>query len=274
MKKPAKRISADDVIALLRARHEPPAWAFLEQVRSTTGASSRERYADAIAMSLWPSRGIEVHGFEVKVSRSDVLKELRNPEKAAPIQRYCDRWWLVLADASLIQPGELPPTWGLMAVRGTTQLRSITAAPKLTPEAFAPGFVASVLRNFEQGYVPRREHDALKASVEAKAAECAEPLAEVKLKRLERELEMVKRDRDQLQKLHAKFNEQAGVELAYYTLGDISEAVKAVKAGGLDVIRARLNQVKNLGSALASEARHGLESLERQGDLAERKESA
>lgn len=102
-----KGITAAAVLDLLRKRYEPPAWAFLEQVRNSTGWKRTERYADAVAMSLWPSRGLEVHGFEIKVSRSDVLKELRDPEKAAPIMRFCDRWWLVLGDKDLIQPGEL-----------------------------------------------------------------------------------------------------------------------------------------------------------------------
>jgi len=32
-------------------------------------------------MDLWPSGGLEIHGHEVKVSRSDWLRELKEPEK-------------------------------------------------------------------------------------------------------------------------------------------------------------------------------------------------
>ncbi len=62
-------------------------------------------------MNLYPSRGLEINGFEVKGSRQDWIKELKSPEKSAPVQRFCDRWWIV-APAGIIQPGELPPTWG------------------------------------------------------------------------------------------------------------------------------------------------------------------
>jgi hypothetical protein len=62
-------------------------------------------------MNLYPSRGLEINGFEVTASRQDWIKELKSPEKSAPVQRFCDRRWIV-APAGIIQPGELPPTWG------------------------------------------------------------------------------------------------------------------------------------------------------------------
>ena len=47
------------VIAALRARHPSEAWAFLSHVRNGTGYARRTaRTADALAFSLWPSRGL------------------------------------------------------------------------------------------------------------------------------------------------------------------------------------------------------------------------
>ena len=62
-------------MALLALRYAPPAYAFFEEVRAQTGYAAGGS-ADGLALSLWPSRGIELHGFEVKVSRSDWLREL------------------------------------------------------------------------------------------------------------------------------------------------------------------------------------------------------
>lgn len=144
------------VHALLRKRYAAPAWALLQEVRNETGYARTVRTADALAMSLWPSRGLEVHGFEVKCSRGDLRKELDDPDKAREIMQYCDRWWLVLGHKDLIQPGELPPTWGLMAAQ-KNRLVAITEAPKLDSKPLGVGFVASILRNVTETYVPRGE---------------------------------------------------------------------------------------------------------------------
>jgi len=82
-------VTEADVLDALRYRHRPPAWAFLEKVRNGTGYQRDARTADAIAMSVWPSRGLTLHGFEVKVVRGDWLRELRDPEKADEFFKYC-----------------------------------------------------------------------------------------------------------------------------------------------------------------------------------------
>src|SRR3546814_12925642 len=80
--------------AALRARFCAPGWALLFNVGNATGATQR-RWADAVAMNLYPSRGLELHGFAVKASRSDWLSELKQPDKSAPVQKLCDRSWVV-----------------------------------------------------------------------------------------------------------------------------------------------------------------------------------
>jgi hypothetical protein len=86
-----------DVWDMLRERHPAPEWAIFFEVANGLGVSDR-RYADAVAMSLFPSRGLDVHGFEVKTARGDWLRELKNPKKADVIASYCDFWWLVIGD--------------------------------------------------------------------------------------------------------------------------------------------------------------------------------
>ncbi len=132
------------VYAALRAKFAPPTYAMVTEVGNSTGVNCR-RWADAVAMSVWPSRGLEIHGVEVKVSRADWLKELADPDKAESICRFCDRWWLAVSDPSIVKPGELPPTWGLLAMRGD-RLVTVTAATKLEAEPVSRGFLASLLR--------------------------------------------------------------------------------------------------------------------------------
>lgn len=139
------KVNATDIRGALRERFAAPAFAYLEEVGNATGNACR-RHADAVAMSVWPSRGLEIHGIEIKVSRADWLKELSNPDKADSVARFCDRWWLAIGDATIVKPGELPPTWGLLVFQGG-KLNCATEAAKLEPEPIDRKFVASMLRN-------------------------------------------------------------------------------------------------------------------------------
>lgn len=105
-----------------------------EHVKVTAGWHSR-RVCDYMALDLYAGFGVDrgpyLHGHEVKVSRSDWLSELKDPEKAESFARYCDFWWLVVADKAMVKPGELPDGWGLLAPHGRS-LRVITAAVRRT----------------------------------------------------------------------------------------------------------------------------------------------
>ena len=95
---------------------------------------------------MYGLRGDILHGVEVKVNRYDWLSEFRNPKKSAAVQKYCDYWWVAVSDESIVQPGELPDTWGLTVLNGKGT-KVITPAPKLQPSAWDVEFVASVFRN-------------------------------------------------------------------------------------------------------------------------------
>lgn len=137
-------MNEEEVRLMLRERYADPAFAFLPHVREGTGVYAG-RTADAVAMGVWPSRGFELLGFEIKCSRSDWLREVRNPAKADGLFAYMDRWWIVTSDKSMVYPGELPPTWGWIAVMGT-QLRVQVEAPKLDPKPLTHVFLAAILR--------------------------------------------------------------------------------------------------------------------------------
>lgn len=130
----APKRTEGDMLALLRARHAKVGnggsgeWAFLTHVRDEAGFSAT-RTIDALALSLWPSRGFELHGFEVKVSRSDWLRELADPAKADGAIARCDRWWLVAAEG-VAKVAEMPTGWGLLVAQGDG-LRAAVQAPKL-----------------------------------------------------------------------------------------------------------------------------------------------
>jgi hypothetical protein len=145
-------MTAREIMAALAKRHPAPAWAFLEQVRNGTGWARAPRTADALAMSCWPSRGLELHGFEVKVSRGDWIRELAEPAKAEEILSYCDRWWLVTPAKGVMQEGELPPTWGHMVVDGRGASIK-TPAPAWRAKPLDRIFLAAILRKVHESHV-------------------------------------------------------------------------------------------------------------------------
>lgn len=65
-------------------------------------------------MNMWPSRGNYITGFEIKVSRSDLQRELKQGVKAESTSKYCDYWVLVTPKGLIPDNVIIPPTWGIM----------------------------------------------------------------------------------------------------------------------------------------------------------------
>lgn len=129
----------------LRERFAAPEWAYFEEVRNGTGWTRRvTRTADALAFGLWPSRGLELHGIEIKSARSDWKNELANPAKAEEIGRFCDRWWLV-TEEKVAHLEEIPPAWGWMVFDGK-KLKMWKDAPKREAQPIDRPMLAAILR--------------------------------------------------------------------------------------------------------------------------------
>ena len=89
--------------------------------------------------------GYPMHGHEVKVSRSDWLRELKDPGKAEAWRQFCDHWWLVVPDASIVRD-DLPDGWGLLVWQGNG-LRAVKRAPKLQRQPMPLATYVSLLRS-------------------------------------------------------------------------------------------------------------------------------
>lgn len=136
------------MLDLLQARYSYQAgngarYVCAEHTRNAAGFSAT-RTADLIVQDLWPSKGLEIIGHEVKVSRSDWLRELKDPAKADVFRRYCHRWWLVVPDPKIVRD-DLPEGWGLLALRGS-RLHAYRPAPLLHPEPMPRTMQVAMLR--------------------------------------------------------------------------------------------------------------------------------
>jgi hypothetical protein len=221
------------VHSALAKRYTAPQWALAFEVADSTGYG-KSRSADAVAMGLWPSRGLEVHGIEIKVSRADWLRELRDPAKSAPIQRYCDRWWLAVASADIVQEGELPVTWGLLVLQKGGKLLAKVEAPELTPEPLSRGFAASMIRAFSENVTPTREVARMVNERVEEIRKRDADAAKATLAAMERRLADTER-------MVQEFERASGVRLDQWTGGTkIGEAVRLVlNDRGIDVAMER-----------------------------------
>ena len=67
----SEKVTAKVIRKALMDTYKEPEWYLGFEVGNSTGADCR-RHADAVAINAYPSRGFEVRGFEIKVSRSDL----------------------------------------------------------------------------------------------------------------------------------------------------------------------------------------------------------
>lgn len=135
------------LFALLRQRYAPPEWALLSQVADQTGGARRT--ADAIAMNLWRSRGYALHAFEFKATRSDLYREIKTPDKAERVGRYCDYFWIVAANEHVIGGDrEIPEPWGVLVAKDD-KLKRVRDAAKIEAVPIGRQFLAAVMRQVQ-----------------------------------------------------------------------------------------------------------------------------
>ncbi len=191
-----------------------------------------------MAMSLWPSRGLGLTGFEIKTDRSDWLREKVNPEKADEIGALCDYWYLVVSDTGMIKDGELPETWGLMAANGKG-LKTIREAEKNShPKELTRAFLAAILRRAEAESASKAE---IQNAVEKAVAEQEEKFNE----RITRELERSRPALHDLKEEVAAFEEASGIKIVsgWRHGKQVGETVRMVLDTGVDGVKNRLGYV-------------------------------
>lgn len=223
---PKTKLTSTAVREAISKRWAAPEYAVMWEVGRATGAVSNQRYADAVIMSLWPSRGLELHGVEIKVSRSDWRREAADPAKAEAIAAYCDRWWVFTGPGVIQDTSELPPMWGAREFDGRAW-RTIKEAEKTDAKACDRAFLASLLRRADGESRWQIEHQArLLSEAAVKSAQS----------QIESEIARRSKDATVARQQIADFEEASGLSMRDYMLGDakaVGAMVKAVNAVGL-----------------------------------------
>lgn len=217
-----EHITSTDICEALRERYALPEWALMFEVANGTGSNVR-RWADAVAINCFPSRGMEIHGVEIKVSKTDWQRELDQPQKSAPVQEFCDRWW-VAAPVGIVDVNAVPITWGLLEY-ADGKLRQTRAAPALGAKPVSRTFLASILRN-----ACKTEE----ATVERRISKAIEQMRVDNEERIRLEVERRSQRHRDLAKKVDEIKELTGIDLSVWTpKEDIAAAIRFAMKSGL-----------------------------------------
>ena len=152
-------MKAADVLATLRRLYRPPEWAFFEELRCGTGYDALsggpmlglEKRLDAWALALWPSRGFRPTAFEIKVSRSDFLRDRRGGDKYRRYLELCQYLYFVTPEG-LVTVSETPSAAGLIWV--SDDARIVKPAPERALPPLDWPFLAAICRRVCRNEVP------------------------------------------------------------------------------------------------------------------------
>jgi hypothetical protein len=209
-------LKTEQIETAIRKMFSDGGYVTLSQVRNGTGFSKSPRTADMLAVSTWPSRGLHVEGIEIKVSRGDLQRELKKPEKSDDIARYCKHWWLAIPQ-DLDVGALIPSAWGVISVNEKLKAKVTRQASGLKAVKMDDLFVCSVLRNFSQNYIPISE---------------VQPRVKAAIEEERRRIESSRSHRDTEQNSAIQvFKQHSGIDLMEarsWEVGNIGDAVKLI----------------------------------------------
>ena len=159
-----RHTTAAEIDKALRAHYKGNGFVVLSEVRNGTGVNRSPRSADMFVISTWPSRGLYAAGIEIKVSKSDLKKELATPEKAEALAKYCSYWYIAVPDDMNLEDVIVPVSWGVITVNDKGKVHFLKPGEVMKPEPPDMLMVCSMLRNFAESHVHVSE---IKGQIEA-----------------------------------------------------------------------------------------------------------
>ncbi|PCJ55982.1 MAG: hypothetical protein COA79_20445 [Planctomycetota bacterium] len=248
-------IMKKSVWEILRGRYPEESCSLMAEVHDSTGGGRRS--LDFMVMSLWKSRGQYLSGIELKSSRSDWLRELKNPNKQEPIFKYCDYFYLLTNGKNVAQLEEIPETWGWMDIKGG-RIVIKKKAPKLDPQPMDRKFLAPLLRraSSKDGFIH-------KSSIQTKINEAKEIGANIHARENGQALKELK----DLKEGIAIFEKESGVKFPRYarfgnpSAKHIGQAVKFIQNGGDEGAKKELLRLETIAQNVLNKISAGLEPL-------------
>lgn len=246
---PKRKMTAYELRQMLAKKYCAPEYAFFAELPAATGGATRR--ADGFSISLWKSRGIYFTGFEIKVARSDWLNELKNPKKAEAIGKFCDYWYIVAPDTSVVKLHELPETWGLMTVDGRG-LCIKKQAVKIDAEPMTRNFLASLFRQMDETINPERE---LRQAENLGFRKGLEVGQNNESERWQKKYADMETKAQQYATLIREFEQATGIRLNSYHFNsrDLGAAVSFLMEGGFTRLEKEISQIKHAAKVILND---------------------
>ena len=247
------------ILEILRAKkYPPPQFVMYRQMSAISRIPGMprpdlDRSVDAVVASIYINRGVSLTGIEVKTTRQDWKKELKEIGKAAPIQRYCNHWYIA-APPGIVQDGELPEAWGLWTVSEAGVVSCAKVAPPLSPEPITLEFFCQLLRRAEQVQADLIAEAVARTQAEGGITDKSQvaQLAEHYKTQYGKLLKRVKlfETRSGVKMLADACDEYANDEAALYTA--FRQMVDTGKRYDIEVLAERLNELYELSEKVAA----------------------
>lgn len=249
-----------EIHSLLRKKFPEKEYALLKEVSDASGFNRRAS-ADFIFMNLWPSRGLTLNAIEVKAHRSDWLSELKKPDKAERIGKYCDLFWLLTTNSGVAKIEEIPATWGWMNIdKGKLKILKSPTKRDVEPQPISRDFLAALLKRAgdKTDWLLRSEiQEKIDAEVDRKMAIFTNEAHRSQLN--------LQKDYNKLYFAYSEYKEITGIDILpkpyFETPEDIGKAVNFVKNGGVNAIMNELFQLGKTAEAIHEKIKQHLLDL-------------
>jgi len=154
-------MKTEEVLEVLKNMHDPRKWAFFEELRIGTGyGKDSEQRFDAWAIHYYPSKRNVTRCYELKVSKSDFMHEVKKPFKRRAGLRLSNEFYFV-TPKGLLSDDDINkmPECGLMEVdkAGLITTRVKAAHRSIHPPNWL--FLSSLCRRFDKGRLGEFMHN-------------------------------------------------------------------------------------------------------------------
>lgn len=169
------------------------------------------------------------------------------PDKHQEMKQFCDKWYLVIPDESIIKEGELPEDWGLMVASGRGRTIKVKKeAPKLKPVDVDRLLLASIFRNVTEKMIPYEMHQNALKQTKKYAEENILRIQKTRLEEAEKTEQRIK-----------EFEDATGLKFSDWNRDHLALAATVKKAleGRYDEVEKKLEQFAQRAEKLAKYAR-------------------
>ncbi len=242
-------MKTDSIFSILKKKYPTGEYVVLREVSNASG-TSRSRSLDYMVINLWPSRGLSITGIELKVSRPDWLRELKNPIKQESHFKYCDYFYLLTDSENVADDSEIPESWGWMVISGN-KIVVKKQAPKLNPAEMSRHLLCAMLKRADEkeGYILRSDISQELKDAEQRGKEIAE-----------RGKVYRKDELDSLRESVESFEKATGIDISRasyngYTLTkEIGDAVRIVLNNDIHELHENIKRIKQISERITREA--------------------